>query len=501
MSHLWELPPQSEWWTFGLMLAALVLLLSLSEIIRRTFSWSPEFNRKSVHIGVGVLAAFTPALFSVPLPPILLAILFIGVNGIALKKGLLPGIHGIDRVSFGTISFPVAFLFLLVFFWARDPVIITLTMLVLALGDSAAAIVGGSMNNPTVYRLTSDRKSIEGSIAMGLVSFAVLLTGLTMTMDTANIPMSYIVACAGIASVTATACEAISSRGLDNLTITLCTSFVLSFFLDPQPAADVYQLTMAVSLGIFIAVASLKAGLLTASGSVATFLLAVVVFGIGGWQWTIPLVAFFLLSSLLTNVGAERKAAFEFEKPAFRSRGRDYAQVFANGGIGGILALLAYWFPELNLYPVYIGSIAAVTADTWGTELGLLSRGRTVRFPDFTNVAPGSNGGITPAGLLAGLGGSVVVAASAFVWLDPALLGWIVLAGISGSVADSIFGATAQAEFRCPVCGTAPGQRIHCNNQPTVLVKGFAWLTNDAVNWICASTGALVMAIVVWLGG
>jgi len=498
MMSLLELPPEAEWWTFGFILAGITLFLGLGEAVRKQRGWSPEFSRKFVHISVGILAAFTPVLFTVPLLPILLAMLFIGVNSIALKMGLLPGIHSVGRPSYGTVYFPIAFLLLLVFFWYREPMIISLSMLVLALADSGAAIVGESLKNSTQYRLTSDRKSIEGSIAMALVSFAVLLIGLTSSTDMELIPMEYVIACAGVGSVVATACEAISSRGLDNLSIPLSTAFVLSFFLVPQSGADVFQLTMAVSFGIFIAVASFKSGLLTASGAVATFLLAVVVFGIGGWQWTIPLVIFFLLSSLFSRVGATRKAALRIAGD--KAGGRDHAQVFANGGIGGILALLAYWYPEVNVYPVFVGSIAAVTADTWGTELGLLARGRTVRFPDFTSVSPGTNGGITLVGSMAGMGGSLVIAASSSAWLDAGLLAWVLVAGLAGSAVDSILGGILQARFRCPVCGTITDERVHCNNQPTALVSGLAWLNNDGVNWVCAAIGAALMLGVLLLG-
>ncbi|MEX2117580.1 MAG: DUF92 domain-containing protein [Bacteroidota bacterium] len=495
MMDLWQLPPEAEWWTFGFILAGLALVLGLGEVVRKKRGWSSEFSRKLVHIAVGILAAFTPAFFTVPLPPILLAMLFIIVNAIAIRSGLLPGIHAVDRTSYGTVYYPIAFLLLLVFFWYQEPVIISLSILVLALGDSSAAIVGESFRNPSYYRLTSDRKSIEGSIAMALVSFVVLLAGLMLSMDMEHIPLEYVIACAGVASVTATACEAISSRGLDNLTIPLSTAIVLSFFLLPQSSTNVYQLTIGVSFGIFIAVASLKAGLLTSSGSVATFLLAVVVFGIGGWQWTIPLVTFFVLSNLLSRTGSARKA--ELQTARERIEGRDHQQVFANGGIGGILALVSYWYPELNLYPVFVGSVAAVTADTWGTELGLLARGRTVRLSDWKSVTPGSNGGVSFVGFMAGLCGSAVIAASSSVWLDSGLLAWILLAGIAGSIVDSILGGTLQADFRCPVCGILTSQRVHCNNQPTVLMSGFAWLNNDGVNWVCAFTGAAVMGIVV----
>lgn len=495
MTSLWELPPEPEWWTFGFTLAGITLFLVLGEAVRRKCGMSSEFSRKFVHVSVGVLASFTPSLFTVPLLPVVLALLFIGLNSLALAKGLLPGIHAIDRRSFGTIYFPIAFLLLVVIFWYREPLIISLSLLVLAFADAGAAVVGEGLRNPTYYHLTSDRKSIEGSVAMAIISFAIVLAGLLLSIELKHLPLEYVVACAGVAAVLATACEAISSRGLDNLTIPLSTSFALSLFLIPQPQTDVQQITIGVSLGIFIAVASYKWGLLTPSGSVATFLLAVVVFGIGGWPWTIPLVSFFILSSLLSKIGAKRKA--EFQDGREQPNGRDHNQVFANGGIGGMLALFWYWYPEADLYPVFIGSIAAVTADTWGTELGMLARGRTRRLPFLNSVRPGSNGGMTFAGLMAGLAGSAIIAACALAWMRTDLFGWILLAGMAGTLVDSILGGTVQAEFRCPVCGTNTGRRAHCNNQPTAVVRGWPWLGNDAVNGICAATGAVMMSFIV----
>ncbi len=51
--------------------------------------------------------------------------------------------------------------------------------------------------------------------------------------------------------------------------------------------------------GFIIASASYAARFLTLSGSLVTFLLAVIVFGIGGWQWTVPIVMFCSVESSL----------------------------------------------------------------------------------------------------------------------------------------------------------------------------------------------------------
>jgi uncharacterized membrane protein len=68
------------------------------------------------------------------------------------------------------------------------------------------------------------------------------------------------------------------------------------------------------------------------------------------------------------------------------------------------------------------------------------------------------------------------------------------LAGLGGSLADSLAGATIQASYLCDDCGEpaeTPG--VHCGG-PMRLVRGYARITNDAVNAIGTAAGALVGA-------
>ena len=130
----------------------------------------------------------------------------------------------------------------------------------------------------------------------------------------------------------ATAAEASSRRGSDNVSVPLVTAFMLWYMMHHAPDASL-MLAVGTALGGLVAVLSWRAGLLTGSGAVATFWLAVPVFGFGGWMWTAPMVTFFLLSSLLSKVGRRVKAQYDlmFEK----GDRRDWAQVVANGGIAG----------------------------------------------------------------------------------------------------------------------------------------------------------------------
>jgi len=493
--RLFELPAAWEWRGFGLLLLGLVTVIGISELIRHKAGWSPEVTRKFVHISVGVLVFFSPALFDKAMLPMLLALLFVAVDGIAVRAGLLVGMHGTTRTSYGTVYYPLAFLVLIILFWYRYPPLLSISMLGLAFGDAAAAIVGESLRAPHEYRLTSDKKSIEGSVTMLVVTFGSLVAGIWYFDLHLLYGVRFALLAAAVGALIATAWEALSSKGFDNFTIPLSIAFVMAYFFVPTEMQDIERFLVGIVLGSVIAYASLRFGFLTPSGSVSTFLLAVLVYGLGGWKWTLPLLTFFVLSSILSKLGKAKK---DFLEGILQKSGaRDEAQVAANGAVAGAIILAQLLFQEVDLYPAFVASVAAVTADTWGTEIGVWVRGRTMTLPFFRRVEPGANGGISVAGFLAGIAGSTVVALTTHPWMSDLRLVWMVaIAGVAGALIDSIAGATVQAGQRCAVCGKLTERREHCGSQ-TDFVKGIRWIDNDVVNWTCAATGALVALLVV----
>ncbi len=257
------------------------------------------------------------------------------------------------------------------------------------------------------------------------------------------------------------------------------------------------QLLLAIAFGLIVAVASYYLRFLTASGALAAFLLAVVVFGIGGWQWTAPILTFFVSSSLWSKIGRGRKAEFDllFDK----SSTRDWGQVVANGGGAAILLILSSLYPLYDLYPLYLGAIAAVTADTWGTEIGLLSKGATISLPTFKPVDRGTSGGVSENGLLGGIAGAIVIALSGYYWYaDDRTAIVVVIAGAVGSLADSILGGTIQGQYRCAVCGKLTERRLHCG-QRSQRARGLALVTNDVVNGACSVVGAIAVWVLTLL--
>jgi uncharacterized protein (TIGR00297 family) len=377
-------------------------------------------------------------------------------------------------------------------FWNSHAEIVSLSMLALGLGDASAAIVGESIRNPVLFHLTSDKKSVQGSTAMFITTALGLAVGLTY-FDGVRYSGQTMAIAVGSSAAIATAWEALSSRALDNLTIPLSVSFVLYYVLIPTPMQDTVQFASGTILGIAIGVTAYYARFLRASGAVATFLLASLVYGVGGWKWTVPILTFFALSSMLSKIRSSRKN--EAEKLFEKTGTRDAGQVAANGGIAGILVLVSYIFQGVELYAVYLGAVAAVTADTWGTEIGTFISGRTVSIFSMKTVPPGTNGGISLAGLFAALAGALAIALAAIPWnVDGASVFFIMVAGVIGSAVDSLVGSTLQARYSCQSCGKITEHKVHCGG-PTLLIGGVSWINNDTVNWICAAAGAGTMIL------
>jgi uncharacterized protein (TIGR00297 family) len=490
--NLFAAPSPSEWTLFFLLFVAIGLFISAAEFLRKRFNGSPEITRKLVHILTGLLIFFAPDLFTSGIPAIALAIVFIAVNYAAIRFGLLKGMHGTNRRSYGTVYYPLSFLILVLLFWDSAPFIISVSILILAFGDAAAAIVGENLSSAHTFNLTSDKKSFEGSTAMFVVT-SLIVAGAVWHYELRYEGIVLIWIIVAIAAFV-TVWEAISSKGFDNLTIPLGAAFMLHFFFIGNPIHDPQQMFHAVVLGTGIAMVSARFHFLTPSGSVATLLLATIVYGIGGWKWTLPIFVFFIASSLLSKYKKSRKKKFNavFDK----NDKRDEGQVAANGGVAGIIVLVWYFFPDrTELYYVYLAALAAVTADTWGTEIGILGKGRPVSIASFKHVEPGTSGGVSWIGFLGGMIGALLIVVTAWFYdsngisLSTSVM--IVLSGVVGSLIDSIAGGTIQAQYQTE--SGALTERTEFNGKPTALMSGIRWIDNDVVNWICAVAGALCM--------
>jgi uncharacterized membrane protein len=98
------------------------------------------------------------------------------------------------------------------------------------------------------------------------------------------------------------------------------------------------QLLYGFILAIIIALLAYRAHSLNRSGALAAAFTGTIIFGVGGWQWAVLLLTFFITSSGLSRAFKKRKIGLN-EKYS-KGHERDMGQVFGNGGIATLFAAL-----------------------------------------------------------------------------------------------------------------------------------------------------------------
>lgn len=258
------------------------------------------------------------------------------------------------------------------------------------------------------------------------------------------------------------------------------------------------SLALGLGLGTLIAGVAYAAGSLTRGGAVAGAVIGGLTFAGGGLLPAALLIVFFVTSTLLSRVGPGTKTHVgdRYEKGARRDQG----QVLANGGVAALLAVgLGVSASPLALVAL-AGALAAVTADTWGTEIGVLARRRPIRLTDGRHVEPGTSGAVSLEGTLGALAGSALISVIVG-WGTgaPAAAGAVLVGGFVGALVDSLLGATVQAMFACPTCGKETERHpTHVCGTQTHRVRGWPWLRNDGVNALASLAGAVVAGLL-WL--
>ena len=483
-----------------LLLAALFVLIAASELLRRRFHGTEEFSRKFVHMLTGILVAVSPFFLKSRWPIIAVALVFAVITFVSVRKGWLKGMHDLHRRTYGTVYYPLAFVILALMLWGGHTLILITAMLLLAIGDAMAALVGENLAKPRIYHIGLDKKALGGSLTMFFTSLVIVAAALALS----GRPAVDVVWFALLVALFTTVCEALSYQGSDNLTVPLGAALVLHYLLTHNQA-DAAVFSLGVGMAGVVALLSYRLAFLSASGAAATFILGTVVFGIGRWPFTVPMLTFFILSSLLSKLGGKRKKRLSgmIEKGG----ARDAWQVIANGGLGGMILICWYIWPQPIWFLLFAASLAAATADTWGTEIGTLSRRNPVSIISFKPVPVGTSGGISWIGTLGSALGSLVLAGVSWFFApqqSPGIMDrkafWIIFgAGLAASLFDSVLGATVQAKFRCPVCHKVTEKTHHCRGRSTEFIAGQRWMNNDRVNMAAAVFAVLLVYLFTYL--
>lgn len=275
-------------------------------------------------------------------------------------------------------------------------------------------------------------------------------------------------------------------------------------------------MTLAYLAAAAVALLGYWARALSLSGAIAASIVGGTILGFGGWAWAILLGLFFVSSSALSffkGSDARKQRAVEMFDKGGR---RDAAQVIANGGVGALLALFSVFTPPhaaIILFCAYTGSLAAATADTWATEIGVLSSRQPRIITTMKPVTPGTSGAVTWLGTGASVAGALFMGIATMLLITTplftlqaqhrghalTLLGAGLAGGVLGALADSLLGATVQASYVCPLCDKPTESRVHRCGTPTRLARGVQWISNDVVNLTATLTGALASGALCWV--
>ena len=228
--------------------------------------------------------------------------------------------------------------------------------------------------------------------------------------------------------------------------------------IDNLVLPSTFTITFVIGVSFSLAFYAHRSKVLDKGGSVLAFLICFISGVFGHWSWLLILLIFVGSSFLATRFAIVHKKALGVEESDEGTRGG--SNVISNGIIPPIIAL-GYSFglltPEQALV-AFTTSMAAASADTMASEIGVLSPSPVMITNPRKVVEPGMDGGVSFEGLTASFLSAVCISmlayASFIVLIDNNHLFHSsikinhlfisVFFGFLGSIIDSLLGATLQ---------------------------------------------------------
>ncbi len=297
----------------------------------------------------------------------------------------------------------------------------------------------------------------------------------------------------------------------------------------------IVRYVLALAVALLLSFHGLSKKSLNFSGATAAIFVGFLSFA-SSYRFGIILILFYYVSSKLTKYKENAKSLLE-ENYA-KGGERNYAQVLASSVLATIVAVVYFtwcgeddhvsfgpssgvdlnifgWFSisqsafRSYLWSIYVAHYATATADTWASELGVLSKSRPRLVTSFflRSVPPGTNGGMSVLGTTASAAGGLFI--GLIFWLGSLLLqsteasqfpmvAFGTVCGILGSLIDSLLGATLQATYFSVdrKCIVKAAQRKGTNDPSIKVICGMDILSNEAVNLISI---LITMVLALWI--
>jgi uncharacterized protein (TIGR00297 family) len=359
--------------------------------------------------------------------------------------------------SWGIALFPLAFGMLLLCSMIERTHVVT-AMLVLALSDALAGWVG-SRYARAYWSPLFEQKSILGSVVFGLSAMLILLWryGYSIEICLVMLLLAALSACV----------EMFSWRGSDNFWIPVVLALCLQHWSNGGLQWEVAYATLLAAVLLLPLLRQRR--WLSAEGSVAAGFMGILLTGLLGPLALVFPVVFLALGSLTAKLNPMDK----------EPDGRNAIQVFANGGMGLLAALLVPVLPKEAVLVCLVVIFATANADTLSSEIGKYFGHRTFDILRWNTMQSGLSGGVSAIGTLAGAVGAGIIACLGS-WLygfNSTTTVKIAILGFAGMLLDSVLGSLLQAKY------SVDGQITEVGTSQQ-LISGVHHINNDGVNLI-----------------
>ena len=411
----------------------------------------PLFStRKIVHISMLIFAFLLPCLtWRQAAGCALLALLFnvfvLPRFGVDLRKNAAD-VSG-SGVMTGIVIYPLAVL-ALILLYRHNLQIVGATWAIMALGDGMAGVAGAALQGPALP--WNRDKTWFGFLAFVVAATAgsyVLMRWVAPAIDS-DAAFKICAATALVGGIV----ESLPIRLDDNATVPLvcgafmfCLSFVERSALDSNLPFLGRRVLLAAGINLLLALLARGLRMVDRSGAICGFLLGVAVYLGWGYKSYLMMFAFFVMGSIATRIGYERKAARGIAEK--RGGARGWREAVANCLAGAFFSVLVITTHHEGAFLIaLIAAFAEASGDTVSSEIGQWLSRRAYLITTFQPVRAGENGGVSLGGSIAGALASTLMATLAF---NLGLCGksGIVIAlsaAIAGNLLDSILGATLE---------------------------------------------------------
>ncbi len=262
----------------------------------------------------------------------------------------------------------------------------------------------------------------------------------------------------------------------DDPVIMLSVGLLLWLLAELETAIGPVEILAALAVTIALGYVSYALETASIAGMLTGVLLGLLTIVLGGYGWFVVLISFFAIGGLSTKFRYDEKETRGVAEENDGARGS--GNVLGNAAVG-LVAVLAYAAssagmiprePELFLF-AFAGSVAAAMSDTLSSEVGSVFD-EPLLITTLEPVDPGTDGGITWQGTVAGFVGATIVAVLSYgFFAEVGFIGAAIIAtaGFVGMIVDSILGATLEGSS----------------------------LGNQGVNFLATLSGAILCALLV----